>query len=286
MYTRAYNQSHASEYRLVYGHEGKQQTGGSTEGDKMRKTMMYSVMFLLAALAFTAQTEQAHAQSLSDLTAGKDKKDPAYEKKKKDLLFGAGTVDLTVGIGGFFYPHIEPGLDVGIIPLPADLSISLGLNVDVGYCVGCLLFGVLDDLSGSNIEMNVGSWYVAPQLRGLIHLGAISDLIRTPELDLYVGLGAGPALFRFTVDVTDKTDSSKQVNASQTILTGFGGPIAGLRYMLGDTFFVGIEARYFISVSVENQSVDFQGEQVSVDQAAYIDRRFGSDYNLSFGLRF
>lgn len=236
-------------------------------------------------LLVVAPHNEAQAQNLGDLS-NRNNDDPEFVKKREEMLFKAGSVDVLLGIGGFFYPHIEPGIEVGLINLPADITLGLGLNMDVGYCLGCLLGDLIDDISGSNYETEIRSWYVAPQLRVLAHLGFIGRIAKMPELDVYAGIGAGPAAWRFSIDVTNKNDSSDSAKAAETSIAAFGGPLFGLRYMFSGNFFASLEARYFISVAAENSSVEVNGNPVAVNTQGTINNRYGGDYSLSIGFRF
>lgn len=238
----------------------------------------------LIALCWSVTPVQA--QGLEALT-GSAKETPEQKAKKEKLMFGAGSVDLYLGAGGFFFPHLEPGIDIGIIPLPGNINLSIGANLDVGYCVGCLISGfVLDFASGGNVDWEIRSWYIAPQLRGLAHLGLISDILRLPELDLYVGIGAGPAMYYTGLKVTSQQDRNSTASAESFSWIGFGGPLAGLRYMLSDAFFIGVEARYFVSWGVSTGRVDLDGTTYDAGTDAIINDRYGTDYNLALGVRF
>lgn len=247
-------------------------------------TLLLTSLFALGVCTL-APAPQAHAQRLGDLTTRNDD-DPEFVKKRDAMMFKAGSVDALLGIGGFFYPHIEPGLEVGVLNLPGDVTVGVGANLDIGYCLGCLLFDLVDDISGSDYETEIRSWYVAPQLRVLVHLGFIGRIAKMPELDVYGGFGAGPALWRFSIEVFDKTNPSDSAEAGYTSLAGFGGPLFGLRYMLSESFFASLEARYFISVASQNTSVNVGGSNVAVNTQGTINDRYGGDYSLSIGFRF
>lgn len=246
-------------------------------------TLTLTCLISLATLTLSPPTP-ALAQGLGDLATRKE--DPALDSKREQMQFKAGSVDMLIGVGGFLYPHIEPGIEIGVLNLPSDISIGLGANLDLGYCLGCLLGDLIDDVTGSNYETELRSWYVAPQLRVLVHFGIISRIAKMPELDVFGGIGAGPALWNFSFEVTDKTDNSNTAKASSTSLAAFGGPIIGLRYLLSESFFVSFEARYFISVTQQNTTVNVGNEQVLVDTEGTVQDRYGSNYNLAVGLRF
>lgn len=241
---------------------------------------------LTAMFCVAAYSPSAQAQGLDGLMGKQQEETPEYKAKKEKMMFGAGTFDMSVGIGGFFYPHIEPGIDIGIIPLPANINLSLGLNLDVGYCLGCLISqAFLNFVSADAAEWEIRSWYVAPQIRGLAHLGIISDILRLPELDLYMGFGGGPAMYYTGIKATSKNNGAV-ATAEAFQWAAFGGPLAGMRFMLNESFFVGVEARYFVSWGVETQRVNLNGETLDSGADGVINDRYGTDYNLSFGLRF
>lgn len=242
-----------------------------------------TVLVSLIALCWSATPVQA--QGLEALT-GSAKETPEQKAKKEKLMFGAGSVDLYLGAGGFFYPHLEPGVDIGIIPLPGNINLSIGANLDVGYCVSCLITSFAADyVTGGNVDWEFRSWYIAPQLRGLAHLGLISDILRLPELDLYVGIGAGPAMYYTGIKATS-TQNGATASAESFSWIGFGGPLAGMRFMLSDSFFLGVEARYFASWGIEQQSVNLNGEVQNSGVDGVVNDRYGTDYNLALGVRF
>lgn len=243
------------------------------------------ITVLVSLIAICWSVAPAQAQGLGALT-GNAKETPEQKAKKEKLMFGAGTFDLYLGAGGFFYPHIEPGFDIGIVPLPGNINLSFGANLDIGYCLFCLASGFIADyVSGGTLDWEYRSWYVAPQLRGLAHIGLISDILRLPELDLYVGIGAGPAMYYTGVKATSKQDGTT-ASAESFSWIGFGGPIAGLRYMLGESFFVGVEARYFASWGIQQQNVNLNGDVQDSGIDGIVNDRYGTDYNLALGVRF
>ena len=248
------------------------------------RVTLASLTALVALVALASTATPAQAQGLGSLT-GDAQETPEYKARKEKLMFGAGTFDVMLGVGGFFYPHIEPGIDIGIIPLPANINLSLGANLDLGYCVGCLLSqALLNFVSQDSAEWTIRSWYIAPQLRGLAHLGIISDIIKMPELDVYMGFGAGPAMYYTGIKAESKT-SGATASAEGFQWAVFGGPLAGARYMLGSSFFVALEARYFVSWGVETTRVNLDGQSLNAGTDAIINDRYGTDYNLAIGFR-
>ncbi len=258
---------------------------------RMIRTLVMSAT--LCALASTLGAEQASAQRMPGLnrpsqappaSATAQPEAPKEEAPKDERVFGAGTFDLSVGIGGVWYPHIEPGLDIGIIPLPASTTISLGATLDVGYCVGCLILGALASLS-PDYDWTIRSWYVAPSVRALVHFGIIGEILRLPELDLYAGLMAGPAMYYFGVRLEDR-HSNADVTVSEQVYTFFGGPVFGARYLLGDTLFAFLETRYLISSSVSSGAASINGDRVPISYNDYLGSRYGTDYTFGVGARF
>ena len=197
----------------------------------------------------------------------------AQEAEAFEPSFSAGSVDLllTAGFGAFLYPHIELGVDIGVVPLPEDITISFSVAGDLGYCVLCAGLSALS-------TYNVQSYYITIYGRALAHLGILSRLAKLPELDPYLGVQAGPTTFQyqFTLD-----NSDAEALTSQWLVSA--GPLLGVRYMLNDTFLVFGEVRYLLSLGYSNASVNIAGETyVAGDN--YANR--GTDYLIGIGARF
>ncbi|MBA2660745.1 MAG: hypothetical protein H0U74_00495 [Bradymonadaceae bacterium] len=137
--------------------------------------------------------------------------------------FGAGTLDITLaaGLGNLLYPHIEPGVDLGLVNLGASVALSLGGVVDLGYCLLC---GFVSSFSGYDIS----SWYINPMGRALLHFGSVAQMLDEPGFDVYIGAMAGPAFYTLS-----SSDGANSFTASVT--TFLLGPLVGLRYSLDDT---------------------------------------------------
>lgn len=227
---------------------------------------------------------EASAQSLGDMARASKKDDTKKAggedgaKARDPREFGPGTFDLSIGAGGLFYPHIEPGLDIGLIPIAdRNVVLSIGGSLELGYCLGCKLFDLAARLSGS--DLSVTSWYVMPFLRFNAHLNAIGRLVKMPELDVYGGLMAGPGYYSFSLEADD-------ASADYTSITGTAGPVLGMRYMLGKRGFVGFEARYLVTVGQEDVTLrNSSGDVVQTFNGADVARN-GTDYQVAVGLRF
>lgn len=239
---------------------------------------------LVCALGVVGQPGEVAAQSLGDMAKASKPADKGGEKKaegKRDPReFGPGTFDLSIGAGGLFYPHIEPGLDIGLIPIAdRNVVLSIGGSLELGYCLGCKLFDIAARLSGS--DLSVTSWYVLPFLRANAHLNAVGRLIKMPELDVYAGLMAGPGYYSFKVE-----SSSDNAKVDYTSVTGTVGPVLGLRYLFGKRGFVGFEARYLVTVGHEDVVLkDSSGNVIQTFNGSDVARN-GTDYQVSVGVRF
>ena len=119
----------------------------------------------------------------------------------------------------------------------------------------------------------------------MVHFGIIGEIIRLPELDVYAGLMAGPAMYYFGVRIEDR-NSNDNVTVSEQIYTFFGGPVLGARYLLGDTLFAFLETRYLVSGSVSSGAATVNGERVPISYNDYLGSRYGTDYTFGVGARF
>lgn len=199
--------------------------------------------------------------------------EPAWEDP-----YGPGTFDLTVGFGGIWYPRLEPAVELGLIPI-ADNSVTLGIgmSVDVGYCLGCLLFGLIPELS-------VRSWYVTPMPKVVAHLNFLSKAIKQDYLDPYAGLMGGPSFFYTGVE-WDPDGPDNNATAEDFGIGAVVGPFAGLKAMLGDFFLVYVEARYLIGFVSDTVRVESSAGDVEiVDRSDYL--TWGLDYEFGLGVRF
>lgn len=192
-----------------------------------------------------------------------------------------GTFDLTLGVGGFFYNTIEPGADMGLIPVSDVGTISMGGYLDAGYCLlGCFLFNSLMNwASDGQANLRLRAFHINPMARGLFHLNILAEALDLRSLDVYGGLVAGPSFYNVNLRVMNESADMKNI-------TFLIGPTVGLRYTLGDGqgFFVFGEARYL----VEFGSTTYQLQ--TSDGYTYSDnglvRRGGRNLKFGVGFRF
>ncbi|MFU8805376.1 MAG: hypothetical protein ACNA8W_16305 [Bradymonadaceae bacterium] len=215
----------------------------------MSKKLSFLVPFLLglillsASLALAPATAEAQSSNVISTT----------DENTIEPPFQAGNLDFTLsaGFSSFLYLHLEPGAELGLIPLGNDLTIGIGGVVNVGYCLLCPLISALPT------GISVSSWYVNPMARANLHLGTVSTLLSLPQLDFFVGAIAGPAMYRITIgfDELDTTGVSNQV-------TLIGGPVVGGRFSLDDRnrWLIFGEARFLLEVGF-TENVVRSGDQ-------------------------
>lgn len=228
------------------------------------------VAFAIAAAVALPSTD-AFAQTTTEPVVATDEADAG-------AVFGAGDFDILANIGfNLLYLTVEPALDIGIVPLGGDMAISLGGGVGLGYCVLCAAVSALS-------SVNVRASNISPYGRANLHLGSLGGLIpkdiNGTTIDPYVGLMAGPNIYRFRVDF-DQEDA----HATATTTSIFAGPAAGLRAgFSNNTLLLFLEYRVtaefgFATVNVE----DSTGRVYRVTGDAYSQRT--SNFIFGFGIR-
>jgi opacity protein-like surface antigen len=245
------------------------------------KGQLMGALFLLAALMPTMASAQAlepeAAEALESQESQESQEEGAAEAKpvEDDREFRPGTLDLMLGVGldfgGLFYPHIEPGIDVGLIPIGEDVTLSVSLSVDMGYCLLC---GVLSFVDG----VEISSYYIAPTARGIAHLNFLSRLLQMPELDISAGVLVSPALYVFDVSYQGTTYKENSTIVSL-------GPVFGLRYILDSGLMLFLEYRYLVSFGFSNQTITGQNGQNYVLNTGDL-VRYGQSYTVGIGYRF
>lgn len=177
------------------------------------RNLITGLLFLAFSAFLLTSTTNASAQQ-PEVT-------PA-ETTEKPLTngFGPGTLDATVsaGLGGLLYPNIEPGIDIGLIPLGGNTSFSVGGTAGLGYCLLC---GIVSAFSN---DLSVKSWYSTLMARALVHTDIIAKLMDVNNLDFYLGAMAGPNFYMFSISVDNHPSA-----ISTTITTVGIAPVLGLR---------------------------------------------------------
>lgn len=189
--------------------------------------------------------------------------------------YGPGTLDmqLTLGFGALFSPQIEPAVDLGLIPLGEDLTLSVGASVAAGYCLGCVFLSALTSIK-------VRYWSLEPLARVLLHVESLSRSLNVPQLDLYGGLIGGPSIYTFTITETSDTISV----TDRSVAVGLGA-LGGMHYLLNDRVYLGAELRYLLYLGVNTGSVTIDGTTYDeYDRGDYI--QSGLDYTFHLGVRF
>jgi hypothetical protein len=190
--------------------------------------------------------------------------------------FRAGSFDFTLGAGwaGFVYPHIEPGVEFGLIPLGNDLTLGVGAVLDVGYCLLCPLVSLIPGYS-------LSSWYANPMARANLHIGSVAQILEMPNLDAYVGGMAGPAIYRVTVKVDDR---GVVASATETRTTLMLGPVLGARISLDDRnrWLIFGEARFLLEVGFGETVVRIQDYEYRESGTT---TRGGMDVVFGLGMR-
>jgi hypothetical protein len=231
----------------------------------MKRTLL---AFLLAASVLMPQA--AFAQQS---TVGAE-----AETEEPKAAYGPGDIDLllSLGLGGFLYPHAEPSIDVGLIPI-GDMTVSVGGGIDVGWCALC---AVTSAVSG----VTIASQYFAPFGRVNLHLGTLGGALDAEmdgfTIDPYVGAFAGPTIYRWTFKFDDETANA---NATQTSL--LFGPAAGARLGLANNrVLITGEFRFNLEIGFGSVTVeDSQGNVYYDDTDAFT--RGGTDFILGIGFR-
>jgi hypothetical protein len=234
-------------------------------------------VMLLGALMPTSAGAQAlepeAEEALRDQEARGEQ--PAAAEAPDERLFRPGSVDILLGLGldfgGLFYPHIEPGIDIGVIPVGEDITISVGASVDLGYCVLCGLLSLVP-----NVE-TFTSYYIAPTGRVLAHLNFISKLAKMPELDISGGLLVSPSIYQFNLSYQDVKYEQRD------IVVSFGPVFAG-RYVLDSGLLVFLEYRYLVSTGFSDAKVTgADGSVYDFNTGEF--GRYGQSYTVGVGYR-
>ena len=227
-------------------------------------TSFFAAFVLALTLLFTLPV--AEAQAFQTNNPGVEYEDP----------FTLGTVDLTLTFGGLFYNWIEPGFDLGLIPI-SDLGvISVGAGVNAGYClIGCGLLSFLYN------PLRIRAWNVNPMGRALFHLNALGRNLNIRGLDVYGGLTAGVAFTNFILD--HREDDTARLEGRDTSF--LVGPVAGGRFTLSGTkgFFFYAEWRFLAEFGSSTISLQSGGQ--TFDQTDLISRG-GSQTGFGGGFRF
>lgn len=197
------------------------------------------------------------------------------EAEADTQVFGAGDFDILLNVGfNLLYIHLEPALDVGVIPI-GGMTLSFGGGFGVGYCLLCGALTALTDVS-------VSGQYWFPHGRVNLHLGTLGDLLPDEmdgwTLDPYAGFYLGPQFYQF-----DLASGGTSIEASQTSIAL--GPVLGIRLgAKNNTFLLFGEYRYgtefgFTTVTIETE--DGSTQTLNSDDIG----RKGSDFILGLGLR-
>ena len=226
-----------------------------------------------------AAAESASSDGESGEPDAKSESSGDADEEEEAPNFGALDIDILVlgGFGGLLYPHIEPGVDVGVVPLGKDMAISVGGGVDLGWCALCAVIDLVSDL-------DISSSYVSPQGRVALHFGTLGGLLPKDldnfTLDPYVGFFGGPVFYKFAVK--DATGGASLEAEQFTIVVG---PVLGIRLGFANNRLLLLgEYRWsteagFTSVTVRDENGTTQtitGEDFS---------RSGNDFILGIGLR-
>jgi hypothetical protein len=186
-----------------------------------------------------------------------------------------GNIDVGIGggLGGLIYPHLEPQVDVGVLNTES-ITLSAGGLVDAGYCVFCGILGAIAD------DWKIRSWYVGAYGRALVHLNSLgAQLGDGARLDPFVGVHAGPQLYRFRLVYEPDDTSSSYTETTVGIV-----PTLGARLFFNEEirWFGFGEMRYLIEFGFQDSTVNINGEPYTVDET--VSRR-GFDLTLGIGTR-
>ena len=231
---------------------------------------------------------QADEQQVEQLEQQQD--DPVQDPQQPDEPaadlsepYGVGTTDLMVSgsLFGVFggYLTVQPGLELGMIPLGEGITLGVGGELDAGWCALCGLLAltpVFDSLS---------AWYASPRGRATVHFNQLSEALDMSGLDAYVGLVAGPALY--SVDMNFAGGG----RAEGRILSFIIGPVFGARITTEGTtgFFIFGEGRFHSEFGRSTVTVTIEGdedEEVFVAEGGGATSRGGLDTFVGLGFRF
>ena len=231
-------------------------------------------MFLAASVSSTAW-----AQFDDDIPKTKEERNAKIaEAARSDKSYHAGNFELMLGgsIGGLFYPELELGGELGILPLGDAAVVSVGAVGRVGYCILCLGAGFL---TGGQLE--VRAWNVSAMGRAGVHLPILGETFNIPELDVSAGLIAGPSYYNVQARLRSGNESAF---VTQQLLTFSIGPYVALRYLFNDNLFVGFDYRLLYLFSEEAGTIRIADQTYDI---AYNDIvQAGGFYNGYIGIRF
>jgi hypothetical protein len=238
--------------------------------------LMVAALWLAPRGAWAQALEPEAEEALRDQGSERAR---AASTKEDALRFGAGSIDLMLGagmdFGGLFYPHIEPGVDIGLIPVGEDVTLSLGASVDLGYCLFCSLVNFAASATGT--DLTVQSYYIAPTARALAHFNFISKILQVPELDLSAGVLVSPSLYTFRLEYGDG-------QLDENTLLFSAGPVLGGRYILDSGLMLFIEYRYLVTFGASKVSVSTSsGDSYTFDTGTV--GRYGQSYAVGIGYR-
>ena len=241
-----------------------------------RKLRMW-LCAMVVALGIALPT-MAWAQFEDDDDMGPASTQSAPAEEKSPLSYRAGNLELMLGgnMNGLLFPEVEIGVELGFLPLTDGVVLSLGGSAGAGYCLGCFLF---DFLSQGALEIRASSYSILG--RAGVHLPLLGEMFDVPELDVSAGLMAGPSFYSASFSFEDGSGSATYEYVQPVFSIG---PYAALRYMFGDSFFVGFDARYFIAFADETVTFDINGTEYTVDTQDFI--RADVLYNGYIGVRF
>lgn len=237
----------------------------------MTRHIITPLLFILCTL--TASSAYAQQPALTTPQEGEVSTD--VEDARWSKLFRPGTLDaqVTLGMGTALSPTFEPSVDLGLIPLGTDNTLSIGASVGMGYCLGCLILSALPNLS-------VRSWSIDPQVRVLGHFGSLVKSINIPEMDLYGGLVSGVSIYHFRW-----IQDNPSVEANGNVLGINMGLLGGMHYLLNERVYIGAELKYLLTLRLNEVTVE-------VDGTTYSDAAFnnyiqnGMEYTFHLGARF
>lgn len=244
------------------------------------KTRSILCALVLAWCVVLGTSSVAWAQFDDDIppTAEEKAAEEAAKKATSDKSYHAGNFEMMLGgsIGGLFYPELELGAELGILPIMDGVVVSAGGVGRVGYCVLCLGAGFL---TGGQLE--VRAWNVSAMGRAGVHLPVLGETFGVPELDVSFGLIGGPGYYQVQARLDDGSDSAF---VTQQLLNFSIGPYAALRYMFNESFFVGFDYRLLYVFSQESGTVRINDQNYDIAYSDIV--QAGGFYNAYVGIRF
>lgn len=163
--------------------------------------VILTCMTLFAALPTAAAQDTAPEAESAESAIDEQAEEPEYP-------FTPGTFDLMLTGGlSLTMPYLEPGVEIGMIPLTDELTLGIGANVAVGACILC---SVLTFITPSDFE--ISAWFVHPLLRAGVHFNMLSDTLDMPHLDLYAGALAGPGIYTFDMQIAGNDFRFRQIS--------------------------------------------------------------------------